>query len=313
MKNENKKALVVYHRVDYDGLFSGAMAKIALEKDGYEVTYLGFNYSDEFLTDVGEYSKVVLVDISLEPKDMLSLREKLGDCVVWIDHHVTAIDKSKEHGYDTIQGIRHSDKAACHLVYEYFFAREALGIIELPTPIALAAAYDTWNHQLFDWNGLTAPFQLGLNYKYSKNIDQFETYMRGVLDGDTSVHQIISCGLPIQQYLTTMYEGWVNRNAFEVTVEDGYRGIAMISPNSSSVIFDSVSSKKYDFYVVIEKKPKVGDEFGYTISMYSDKTNLPLSAGEYMERKYHGGGHRCAAGGKMTLEQFVGIIRDHKV
>ena len=46
-KMGTRKILVVYHRADYDGVFSGVIAKKYYESKGIHVDAFGWNYGDD--------------------------------------------------------------------------------------------------------------------------------------------------------------------------------------------------------------------------------------------------------------------------
>ena len=50
----------------------------------------------------------------------------------------------------------------------------------------------------------------------------------------------------------------------------------------------------------------------YSISMYSE-TETGLNLADYMKQNYNGGGHKCAAGGTMTRDQFLRLLDNQVV
>ena len=98
-----EKILIIYHRVDFDGIFSAIIARKYYESvENKSVTTFGYTYNDE-VPNLGSYifknvRRVVLVDVSFSADIMLSLLEQFGhDNVEWVDHHTTAINDSEKY------------------------------------------------------------------------------------------------------------------------------------------------------------------------------------------------------------------------
>lgn len=85
------KTVIVYHRVDWDGYTSAAVALRAFPK----ADLLGWTYGDQ-LPDTSDYDSVILVDLTIYTttdkgvKDYSWMYENASK-LVWIDHHVSTI------------------------------------------------------------------------------------------------------------------------------------------------------------------------------------------------------------------------------
>ena len=80
MKSEcqSRNVLIIYHRADYDGLFSGNIARKFYIESGYKVDTKGYNYGDqvpEFTKILKDYSEVCILDVSFDPDIMKTLHE----------------------------------------------------------------------------------------------------------------------------------------------------------------------------------------------------------------------------------------------
>lgn len=300
------KALVVFHRVDFDGLFSFATAKRALEIEGYEVEAFGFNYNDQVeMPDFSVFDKIVMCDISFPVPVMKELKDKYASKVVWIDHHITAINDSIANGYDSLEGVRVDGTAACVLTFKYF---NECSYDDIPYAIRLAGANDVWDHETYDWENEVQPLQYGLSLVVAMNSDKmYEVYDDIIENPEIYINK----GLDIKTYNESLYESWCKRFSFEVEVGPGLKGIAMLCPVFTSKIFKSIS-ENYDVCVVAEKS---GQQEGvYNVSMYSDKhMDLGFSCGAYMKENYGGGGHAGAAGGFLNIDQFVRLLTEHTI
>ena len=301
----NRRILVIYHRVDYDGILSCLTVKKYYEEKGIPSTLMGWNYGDDPI-DVGkiiknDYQNIVMTDISLPPEQMLKLKE--SGRLTWIDHHQTSISDSELHGYSDLPGIRKNGTAACELTWGYFYTKR-----ETPMLIQYAGSYDVWNKTRFDWEANVVPLQYGLRETYGMNVKAVEK------DWDLLCQNcdwILDTGIAIYSYIKRSSESWVKYNGFPVTVDGKYKGIALITPLTSSIAFSSVLDK-YDLFLIVQI---IDSGTKYSVSMYTepDKDLGGFSCGEYLKENYGGGGHACAAGTRnLTREQFEKLIFDHE-
>ena len=78
------RILIIYHRVDYDGLGSAAITKEALKKyTNNPIDLFGFNYNDpipDFDNYLSVYDIIFMVDISF-PKDIMIRLKESGKAV----------------------------------------------------------------------------------------------------------------------------------------------------------------------------------------------------------------------------------------
>lgn len=297
-----RKILVVYHRADYDGVFSGVIAKKYYESKGIHVDAFGWNYGDDPIdvkSKIGEYQGIILVDISVDPKRMKILYE--SGKLVWIDHHQTAITDSVNEGYDKAEGIRRIGTAACELTWEFFNPGK-----DTPMIVQIAGAYDVWNKERFDWEEIAVPLQYGLKNTYGLKFKEIESEWEDLcIDHEW----LIDCGSVIYGWLKTMSEVWVRNCGIPVTVAGKYKGIAILTPITGSLVFNSVLDN-YDLFIVAQIR-EGGTK--YSISMYTEPSkNLDFSCGEYLKSlEPSAGGHACAAGGQFGRDIFEKLIFDH--
>lgn len=146
------KTCCVYHSVDLDGWMSAAIVKhwIAKTSNSYAIKdlneqlqsieglkvshsigvvnlqnletteyydFLGYNYGQP-IPDLSEYDKVIMCDISFPKEEMNNLFSRLGENLIWLDHHISAI---KENAFlsEELEGIRDTKFAACELTWFY--------------------------------------------------------------------------------------------------------------------------------------------------------------------------------------------------
>ena len=298
-----EKIAVVYHRVDFDGVFSALIAKSSIIRCGYEPVLLGYNYGDEFpVLSPSEYERICMVDVSFPPGQMLGLRTLYGpERFVYIDHHKTALEAEQQAGFQDLEGIRRDGTAACELCWEYFYPE-----CQCPDLIQMLGAYDVWNKNRFDWSEVLC-LQYALKSRYGVNPDAIWKDWNELLSMRWG-HELVSLiceGEAIKKYLERTWKSAVKVYSFPVEVAGKYKGICMLGTEFSSNIFGSVMDK-YDIYMVCNRKgPNT-----YNISMYKEPDRLPeFSCGGYKGFL----GHMGAAGCTLSLEQFIELVTTGKI
>lgn len=299
-----EKILVIYHRVDFDGLFSAASVEYLTTEEA-EFYFYGFNYGDEipviddFLKD---YSKIYMTDISFgDPDVMMKLRN--SGKVIWIDHHITAIKASEEGGWSDMKGLRRNGTAATKLVWEYF------GDPNVPNIILYVSAYDVWDHTRFDWDNTILPAQYGLRLNYGLDLDLVRKDLDNMICDSEFCENIIKQGLAICNYNKSRWQRDVENHSFPVTIESrpDLKALGIINTEFTSSVFWNVQNE-YDVFVFANWSADTG-VFG--MSLRSGCPNF--NCGEFMKKYYSGGGHPGAAGGKMTEDQFIKFIKERKI
>lgn len=312
---------VIYHRADFDGLFSREIAKKFLPSD---TKFIGWDWGDPKLP-VPE-GKFYIIDLS--PECLADGASYAFDQCIWIDHHKSAIDKFNPQ----ISGYRIDGVAACRLAWQWFNRAEhpavevqLVGLPEKqdyvdrkviePYAVRLAGEYDIWDKR----DGNTDAFQFGLR---SINLDgQWEQLLspnrkmsvaeiEGLMDvGHTKdllnpdgttypaiIWTLLSNGKLIMDYQRAA-DALMMQNSFIVEFE-GLKFLALNTQAKSSLAFASkdVPETGHDALLKFAWTGKVFD-----CSMYHarHRTDLDLSA---IAIKYGGGGHRGACG--MRLEKL---------
>lgn len=300
-----KRVFIIYHRTDYDGIFSGNIARKFYDNNDYWIRLQGFNYGDE-LPDIDKiistYDEICMVDISFPNDIMLKLRD--SGKLFWIDHHIGVIKFSEEYGFSDIPGIRKDGIAACELCWNYFFAT-----IPVPKVISMLSAYDVWNHNLYDWNEEVLPLQYSLKADYGLNINMIWRHWDYILDPD-NIEDFINDGQYLLKYLKNTWKSWCSNYSFEVTVAGKYKGICMISPWFGSSQFDSVIDN-YDLCVVVNRK---GPDY-YNVSIYKEEDKIPeFDCSDYASNVYKtGNGHANASGFVLNFEQFQRLVVNQEI
>ena len=304
-----KKVLLIYHRVDYDGVFSAVICTKFFQSLGdYEVIPYGYNYGDELYPNtvsdnLESIDSLCMVDVTYPPKDMIDLMylfKDRPDKFIWIDHHETAINDSICFGYNSLPGLRIKEGlAACELTWNYFYPNTSVPLI-----VKYCSTYDIWDKNRFNWEEVNCVYyslksRYGVSYSnIFKNFDNLISY--------PDLKELVKEGKIIKGYLERSWRSSCNIYSFDILIDGKYKGICVLGTEFSSSIFNSVYNK-YDLFCVCNRK---GPD-RYSISMYGDPdklNNLGFSAGEYMKRNYNGGGHKVAAGGTLNFDQFWRLI-----
>ena len=307
--SQSNKVIIIYHRADYDGLFSGNIARKFYKENGYSIEMLGFNYGDklpDFENIISKYSEICILDISFSPDIMKTLKDT--GKAYWIDHHIGTIRESEEHGYSDFPGQRTTDKiAACEVAWNYFFKG-----LEIPYIIELISSYDVWDHERFGWDSEVTPLQYALRAKYSLGIEKLWRDWELLEDDPNTLDDLIESGTTILKYLKSVWKSWCGNCAFDIEVAGKYKGICMLSAQSGSLQFESVlQENKYDLQVVVNRKEP--DLYNVSIYKESDDCN-DFDCAEYASKVYGtGNGHKSAAGFTINLEQFERLVRDQKL
>ena len=311
MKQEcqSKTVIIIYHRADYDGLFSGNIAREFYLENEYSVDMLGYNYGDKipnFDEIIKKYSEICILDVSFSPDIMLILKN--SGKAYWIDHHIGTIRVSEENGYSDFPGQRTTDKiAACEVAWNYFFNG-----LPIPHIIQLISAYDVWDHDRFDWDLEVTPIQYSLRAECSLNVEKLWKHWKLIIDDQDTFDELIISGKGILKYLKSVWKSWCGNYAFEIEVAGKYKGICMLSAQSGSLQFESVlETNNYDLQIVVNRK----DSDLYNVSIYKESDDCnDFDCSEYASKVYKtGNGHKSAAGFTINLEQFERLVRDKKL
>lgn len=272
------KTIIIYHSTDFDGKCSGAIAKMNYP----DATMYGYNHYQDINWDlIKQHNIVVMIDISFHDTcDMVYLNDNFS--FIWIDHHISAIEK---HGELGIAGIQRVGIGACALAWEYFFSD-----VDMPMAIELLAMYD-----VFDLSDAAFHFQYGMRREGIDIRDGDISPWISVFYDNDKFNQILSDG-------RICYEAEVESNKYKAKSAfyldfHGYKAVAINSTPGSSIIFDSLDASKADIKII----------FGYNgkkwiVTMYSEGA---VNVGKIASSYPGGGGHMNAAGFKTDINTMV--------
>lgn len=311
------KTIVIYHRADFDGIFSREIAKAFF---GPEADYVGWDYGDP-LPVVEAETELYMIDISVD-----GLMDFPG--LTWIDHHKSAIEKFSR----DIRGYRIDGVAACRLAYQWFF-RDTPGNLsgaDMPTkedyfdrrvvePVAvrLAGEYDIWDKrdpraELFQ-HGLRSMDLDGQWHELLSvrrpSIEEIEKmhdvgFHSELVEADGTVapaivHALLENGRGLQYSQTHQNESIINACGFTIEFE-GLKFLACNHARYNSHLFTAGLKPEHDGCLGFNYDGK-GQ---WRVSLYhapgKEQHDLSLIA-----VKHGGGGHRGACGFKAEKLPFL--------
>jgi oligoribonuclease NrnB/cAMP/cGMP phosphodiesterase (DHH superfamily) len=225
---------------------------------------------------------------------------KITRNVIWIDHHVSAIEKLK--GFEMLEGRRRIGMSGCLLTYSWLHP-EIEGItsdaIENNPSVPLAVLHvndwDVWRHKMKDTRAFITAFN-ACDYNLPSNLEG----LSALLTSNIEVDNLIVKGETMLSFRDTFAKGYRDKYGFETTIK-GYKAYALNIGNANSDYFGSLIND-YDLVITFCYN---GDCF--TISLYSVKDNVDCStiASQYEYNGIKGGGHKGASGFRTKELPFI--------
>jgi oligoribonuclease NrnB/cAMP/cGMP phosphodiesterase (DHH superfamily) len=263
----------VFYHLDPDGCCAAA---IAAHYYGPEGNYVAWRHEMTFpYDDIKPGERVVFVDINLPDRDRLWA---ITNDIVWIDHHISAIEKNGAWAEErSIAGIRSTAEAACVLAWQFFYPQE-----KLPLIVELIGDQDIWRFAHGDdtWN-----LHYGLDLFDISPLNPFwKKYLRpGLTVRD--LEPLLAPGRAINAYETKRRARMVREYAYETEIA-GYSAVAC-NLRGNSAMFAELE-KRYEICIAYMFN---GER--YQISLYTIRDHIDVSK---ICAHYGGGGHAKAAG-----------------
>ena len=320
--------MVVFYHSDDDGKCAGYWAgKLNKRKTGVKddvVDYIMINYGWPIPWDkISKDELVYIVDFSFSVEDMNKLLE-LTSNVVWIDHHISAIEKYAD--YDKhVDGIRLDGAAGCLLTYFYLtclvdaeghedatllgqfekfaaaepsfitaqslvlqYVVEISGIV-IPAFTLLIADWDIWE---FMYGDMTKNFHIGFSMIPHQPKDSIWDSLQ--LPSETSFSRcepIIREGATAKKYRSHWMENYCAAVGFEARFKDPeLRNYSCFAINIAHISSDDfvIDTSSYDVLI--------GFSFDGEIWTYSLRAARPSIDVSVIAQCLGGGGHKGAAG-----------------
>lgn len=303
-KRFTMKTAIVYHRVDWDGYTSAAVAKMAFP----EAELIGWTYGDNEPC-VSEFDRVIVVDLSLSKEWMLSNASKL----VWIDHHKNVIETLQNNPVlAAIPGIRRDGIGACYLTWEYFFPEYTQRKKDIPQHIKLVATAD-----VMDASRMLAPLKDALIYMLA--MDEYGPGWASVAQKDVSKSHVKRAGILIEfdedsteefYYGKTLekarnaHEEELFKNASIIVIGDHLGQMLKIDGRPNACIQTHLFDGFSDFFICIGDF--LPDKGKYKISIRVPRESS-FDASAFC-RQYGGNGHIKAAGCLMSEQEIHSLL-----
>lgn len=316
-----------FYHVDSDGFCSGFWVKKFCDNHNVEYNSNDFrmiNYGWNFpFQDIKKDELVWIVDFSIPPEDMTKLLS-ITKNVIWIDHHVTAINNYKNFPHK-IAGVRCSRPiSGCMLTFLYthhiWSLRYPGGHAEHPSVYSGLSKYPICEPELFDMlvakynlcNEKLAPlFTRLINdhdvwlHKYGNTTRYFQTalmskneashpcneFWEKLYSNPNETQYLIDNGKIMYEYKTASEAQYVKRYSFDYTWEVNGKKYKCCVMNIGAVnvsAFDAVPNHDdYDIFIAFTYN---GRRQLYQYSLYSDSIDVSKIA-----KSLGGGGHKGAS------------------
>lgn len=269
---------IIFHYKDHDGLLSGWITFLGLHSEAFMVPY---HYGEpiDAINRIPHGSKVYMVDVSLEPEDMVRLAERTY--LTWIDHHDLA-NKTISPLLEGKATVIYGTLAACRLCWRHFYPKDKELLL-----LELLGRYDVFDKSDMEaWNERLLPFEYavrGLGLTEPKGFADPKFY------DEERIEQMIREGKVLLSYLQTR----ANKNAEAALILDWEGQKCMV-----------ISGETGDFWYhtpkYLEERPDMlvfpffSIEKGlWTIGLRRGIGDVDCSL---IAKKYGGGGHRAASG-----------------
>jgi len=264
-----------YHLRDMDGRCSGAIVKEVYP----ECELIGYDYGLPFPWDTIHPDEVVfLVDVSLSPfSDMVRLRDACGS-LVWIDHHIGAINDRNAMG-EVFSGLQVDGEAGCELTWKLLVGSD------MPRSVFLLGRYDVWDWMNHDG---AMEFQTAM-WQFDTNPNNGEFWHRLFRDEEL-VEEIIEKGALLLAAKKKDNASRIKSLGFD-TMLNGYRALAINHGMTNSTIFDAAyNPDQHDIMISF-----CWYRSHWKVSVYVDKDRSDIDA-SMICKEFGGGGHKGAAG-----------------
>lgn len=312
MTDLKKKTLVIYHNKDLDGIFSGAIAKKALEEKGVEPILYGWDYSEEFvLPELIDIPSCIIIDLS-PPKDMIADICKMFEEVMIIDHHPSTATNVAEMGLpENLLVVFNKDYSAAEIGYSVLVGGDMDGNVnksKLPWAVSLIGNYDVYrDYGKPIWVDYVLPFQMGMRLIATSPEKVPASLLNFQFDFPDDISHVISMGNTIVQYDEVITRNLLSRQSHEGKIEyfdpndSKYKSFSTLFLNvihPPANIISVLGKNEYDLictYVYNAKR----DSWNY--SLRTDKQNIDCKE---IAKAYGGGGHVKAAGFETSAMLF---------
>lgn len=330
ISNDNsKRVLVVYHREDNDGLFSGAIIMHYLHNDLKvdidDIFMIGEDYStlkDITTDDIDvlrkNFKQFIMTDLAFNDHNIMKyVKNSFGNQFVWIDHHGPAIGMSVQYKYDDVNGCRGTDRSAILQAYKYCYdpfdeeynSDEFHG--NIPMLFQLLSAWDSFNFGDNDLDYVSA-INVGVNEEYNLNLDNIYQLVHWLMHPMSCDHQheeqideLYNIGKIVNKANARLYANLIKSvGDASFTLDNGEAVTVLVMQGPTNSLAFKTANTPHG--AVFKRLPSGG----WVVSLYNVSTEDKFHCGEYLKKKYKGGGHVGAAGCQLTEKQMMKIFKN---
>ena len=343
---QTNKYLIIYHKEDNDGLFSGSLFydylinKIKVNPENIDRLPADYNLLADFAKSMNvddlhkKYDTIILTDVSFNDwKYMKKLYDEFGTNFVWCDHHAPIIHLSHEHKFDGAPGVRNTMRSAILNVWKYLYDQfdEAYNNHQVPEYLRILSAWDSWTYENekldFDF---CRNVNKGTTIKLNLVMEDILPIVRTIVEiyVDKKENTEFSMDKLIESFET--YGRILNRyddiNMANIIRDSGDKEWKLlISDNNGDPIYHKAcaifhqggTSSTY-FYSLRETDPDIENAIvfkhqpnnNWVVSLYNVYENTTFHCGDFLKEKYSGGGHKGAAGCTLTPDKFFKILKN---
>lgn len=310
--------VIVFHHDDTDGICAAFIIKQKYDNSlsdsdwDRNVTCIPCNYGEKynlqfFKDKVAENESedlkniIYMVDYAIQPNDEMikfwNWCNAMGYELVWIDHHITAIENI---GHYDISGLRNIKEAGCMNVWNYMHQTEISPMI-----LRYVNDFDIWNkNSIYSWEKTLFPlvyFLESLGSDLNNNEGELVKTLNACFADNKNTDNIIKIGQYIAKFINNQYNRSLRR--IKEVEWNGYKCLILNSSFRGSEQFSQYKSEDgtpADLMIVWSYDGKK-----YTFSIYTEKKNIDV--GQICQSMFNGGGHKGAGGGCSSKFPFYEI------
>ena len=345
---EQKKYLIIYHKEDNDGVFSGALFyDYLINRMGCkleDLCFIGADYNilaefsrDNKVEDLHkDFEHLIMTDISFNDVSyMKKLWKEFGNDFIWCDHHAPIIKASFENKFSDVPGIRDTNRSAILNVWKFLYDQfdEAYNERKVPELLRILSGWDSWTYERegyeFEYvrninKAVTVNYELKLGEARKLVHDLYVVYVEHQPSGKMSevfkdgslIEQLHETGKKLNEYDDQVMRDIIKKSGdctwkLSIWNEDKQK----FSYRNACAIFHQGQSNSTFFKSLIDTNCQNGIVFkhqpngNWVVSLYNVKDDDSFHCGEFMKRSYKGGGHAGAAGCTLTEAQFIKVLK----
>ena len=324
------KYLLIYHKEDNDGLFSGTMFYNYIIHDlnipANEIYKFGADYNDMRMFTESKtseqlhelYDNIILVDISFPTDYMIELYKEFNEHFIWCDHHAPIIQSLKTYN-NLIPGVRNTKKSALLCSYEWLYDQFNLEYKnkKLPELLRILSAWDSFS---YEQEGYTLDYvrdvNTGITFQYDLDFNKISDLLYSLIHENDIynikiIKDVYDIGHMLNKYDDSKFEKIVITSGDKDWIIDSNREACAIFNQgpSSSLMFRGLKNTNMKNGVVF----KHNSNSSWTVSLYNIREEDTYNCGKYLKENYGGGGHIGAAGCVISQDQFIKILQEKRL